>query len=89
MSRRCEICGKGPVQGNIIHRRGQAKKKGGIGQHVTAVTPRTFYANLQTVRAVLNPETGRMGRIKVCTVCIKSGRVTKAANRRVPSVKAS
>jgi large subunit ribosomal protein L28 len=89
MSRRCEICGKGPVRGNIIHRRGQAKKKGGIGQHVTAITPRTFFANLQSVRAVLNPETGRMGRIKVCTVCIKSGRVTKAANRRVPSVKAS
>ena len=86
MSRRCEICGKGPVQGNIIHRRGQAKKKGGIGQHVTAITPRIFQVNLQTVRAVLNPETGRQGRIKVCTVCIKSGRVLKAANHRASSV---
>ncbi len=86
MSRRCEICGKGPVRGNIIHRRGQAKKKGGIGQHVTAITPRAFYANLQTVHAVINPKTGRMGRMKVCTVCIKSGRVVKAPNRRTSSV---
>ena len=86
MSRRCGICGKGGVHGNIIHRRGQAKKKGGIGQHVTAITPRIFQANLQTVRAVLNPETGRMGKIKVCTVCIKSGRVLKVAKRRIPSV---
>ncbi|MCX7915669.1 MAG: 50S ribosomal protein L28, partial [Verrucomicrobiae bacterium] len=38
MARRCEICGKGPARGTIIHRRGQAKKKGGIGQHVTANT---------------------------------------------------
>jgi large subunit ribosomal protein L28 len=78
MSRRCAICGKGPVRGNIIHRRGQAKKKGGIGQHVTAITPRIFHANLQTVHAVVDPETGRRGKLKICTVCIKSGRVLKA-----------
>ena len=76
MSRRCEICGKGGVRGNIIHRRGQAKKKGGIGQHVTAITPRIFQPNLQVVRAVVN---GATRRVKVCTTCIKSGRVLKAA----------
>ncbi len=76
MSRRCEICGKGGVRGNIIHRRGQPKKTGGIGQHVTAITPRVFQANLQNVRALVN---GATRRIRVCTVCIKSGRVLKAA----------
>lgn len=76
MSRRCEICGKGGVRGNIIHRRGQAKKKGGIGQHVTAINPRLFQPNLQVVRAVVN---GATRRVKVCTTCIKSGRILKAA----------
>ena len=64
------------MQGNRIIRRGQAKKKGGIGQHVTAVTPRRFEVNLQVVRANVN---GVHRRLKVCTVCLKSGRVVKAA----------
>jgi large subunit ribosomal protein L28 len=76
MSRRCEICGKGGVRGNIIHRRGQAKKTGGIGQHITAITPRVFQPNLQTVRATVN---GATHRVKICTKCLKSGRVVKAA----------
>ena len=76
MSRICEICGKGGHPGNRSLRRGQAKKTGGIGQHITAVTPRMFMANLQTVRAVVK---GTPCRLKVCTVCIKSGRVRKAA----------
>ena len=76
MSRRCEICGKGGVRGNRILRRGQAKKKGGIGQHVTAITPRLFKPNLQVIRAVI---AGVPRKIKVCTNCIKSGRVLKAA----------
>ena len=75
MSRRCEICDKGAIRGNRILRRGQAKKTGGIGQHVTAVTPRTFQVNLQSVRAVIN---GTPRRLKVCTKCLKSGRVQKA-----------
>ena len=61
MSRRCEICGKGGVRGNRILRRGQAKKKGGIGQHITAVTPRLFKPNLQVVHAIIDPDTGRSG----------------------------
>ena len=75
MSRRCDICDKGQRRGNRILRRGQAKKKGGIGQHVTAVTPRVFRPNLQVVRAIVD---GTPRRIKACANCIKSGRVTKA-----------
>jgi large subunit ribosomal protein L28 len=76
MARVCEICGKSAVRGSTILRRGQAKKKGGIGQHVTAITPRTFSPNLQMVRAKVNGQTKRM---KVCTTCLRSGRVQKAA----------
>jgi len=79
MSRRCDICDKHQVRGNHILRRGQSKKTGGIGQHVTAVTPRTFHVNVQTAHAVVD---GVRRRLKVCTVCIKSGRVTKAPRVR-------
>ena len=76
MSRRCEMCGKGDVRGNSILRRGQAKKTGGIGQHVTAITPRLFKPNLQVVRALVGHTHKK---IKACTKCIKSGRVLKVA----------
>ena len=75
MSRRCEICGKGQVRGNHILRRGQAKKTGGIGQHVTAVTPRIFKPNVQVVHAVVD---GVRRRVKAC---IKSGRVVRKSPR--------
>lgn len=76
MARVCEICGKSAVRGSTILRRGQAKKKGGIGQHVTAITPRQFQPNLQVVRAVVH---GQTKRVKVCTSCLRSGRIQKAA----------
>ncbi len=76
MSRICDICGKGAVKGSSILRRGQSKKSGGIGQHVTAITKRMFEPNLQQVRAKVN---GQARRMKVCTACIRSGRVEKAA----------
>jgi len=76
MSRVCDICGKGAVRGSTILRRGQPKKTGGIGQHVTAITPRMFKPNLQSVRALVN---GRTQRVRVCTSCLRSGRVQKAA----------
>ena len=76
MSRRCAICGKGSVRGNSILRRGQAKKTGGIGQHVTAVTPRLFKPNLQAVHALVGHTHKK---INACTKCIKSGLVLKVA----------
>ena len=76
MSRRCEICDKGQVRGNSILRRGQAKKKGGIGQHVTAVTPRLFKPNLQTVRAVIDGDA-------LCYVVSCASIVAKVARDRL------
>jgi len=63
MARRCEICGKGPKFGRNI-------------SHAHNVTPRRFEPNLQTVRAVVNGSTKRM---RVCTRCLRSNRVVKAA----------
>ncbi len=76
MARRCGICGKGPVSGNTVARRGSPKRKGGAGRKITGITKRTFKPNLQRIRAVVD---GSPRRIKVCTRCIRSGRITKAA----------
>jgi large subunit ribosomal protein L28 len=44
--------------------------------HAHNVRPRRFLPNLQTVRAVVN---GGVRRIRVCTRCLRSNKVTKAA----------
>ena len=63
MAKRCDICGKGPVVGRNI-------------SHAHNVTARRFEPNLQRVRAVIN---GGIRRITVCTRCLRSGNVVKAA----------
>jgi len=75
MSKICEICGKKPVAGRTIVRRGLAKKKGGVGQKITGITPRRFLPNLKTVRALVN---GHTKRITLCVKCLKAGKVVKA-----------
>lgn len=75
MAKMCEICGKTPRSGNRIIRRGLPKKKGGVGLHTTGVTPRRFLPNLQTVRVRRG---GGVVRMRVCTSCIKAGRIVKA-----------
>ena len=76
MSRVCAICQKGPVAGKTIARRGLAKKKGGVGKKITGITKRRFLPNLQTIRVILKKGTSK--RIKVCTSCIKAGKIQKA-----------
>ena len=63
MAKRCEICGKGPVVGRNI-------------SHAHNVTARRFEPNLQRVRVVVN---GAAKRMRVCTRCIRSNKVVKAA----------
>jgi len=75
MARVCEICGKGVRSGNTIVRHGMAKKKGGIGLHITGVSKRRFLPNLHRVRVV---ENGGVVRRTVCAACIKSGKIVKA-----------
>ena len=75
MSTVCDICGKTKVVGGTITRKGLAKKKGGIGLHVVKNNKRTFKPNLQVAKANVD---GQVKRIKVCTSCIRSGKVQKA-----------
>ena len=63
MARVCELCGRGPQFGHRI-------------SHANNVTQRRWNINLQTVRAVVN---GANKRIRVCTSCIKNGKVQKVA----------
>ena len=63
MSRVCEICGKVPVSGNTI-------------SHSARHTRRVRAPNIQRVHAIVD---GKRKRVRVCTRCIKSGRVVKVA----------
>jgi large subunit ribosomal protein L28 len=63
MSRRCEICGKGPMSGNKI-------------SHAHNVSKRVFLPNLHSFRTVAAD--GSTVRKKVCTKCLKAGKIKKA-----------
>lgn len=62
MSRQCEICGKKPLKA--------ASLTFSHKQNVKRQAP-----NLQSVKATIN---GQTKTIKVCTSCIKAGKVQKA-----------
>jgi large subunit ribosomal protein L28 len=79
MARICELTGKRPMKGSIIWRSGKAKKQGGIGTHITAITKRRFFPNLQRVKAVIN---GEVRYVRVAVSAIKKGLVTKAPKRQ-------
>jgi large subunit ribosomal protein L28 len=63
MARVCNICGKAPAVGNRV-------------SHANNHTKRRWRPNLQRVRARV---AGAVRHILVCTRCIRSGRVSKAA----------
>ena len=67
------------MKGSIIWRSGKSKKSGGIGTHVTAITKRLFFPNLQRVKAVL--PSGEVRYVRVSASAIKKGLVTKAPKR--------
>jgi large subunit ribosomal protein L28 len=63
MAQVCEMCGRKPQFGSRI-------------SHAHNVTKRRWNLNLQSVRAIVN---GASRRIRVCTSCIRSGKVQKVA----------
>jgi large subunit ribosomal protein L28 len=79
MAKICELTGKRPMKGSIIWRSGKAKKQGGIGTHITAITKRRFFPNLQRVKAVIN---GEVRYVRVAASAIKKGLVVKAPKRQ-------
>lgn len=68
MSKICEICGKGPVFGNRI-------------SHAHNLNRRRWNPNLQTIRANVD---GTIKRVKVCTSCLKAGKVMKVSVKKKP-----
>jgi len=67
------------MKGSIIWRSGKAKKLGGIGTHVTAITKRRFFPNLQRVKALM--PNGEVRYVNVTANALKKGLVTKAPKR--------
>ena len=61
MAQRCDICGKGPSVGHKI-------------SHAHNVTKRRWLPNLAPLRALVK---GEVKRLKVCTRCLKAGKVNK------------
>jgi large subunit ribosomal protein L28 len=61
MAQKCDLCGKGPQFGNNI-------------SHAHNTTRRRWNVNLQPVKATTN---GVSKRMRVCTSCIKTGKVVK------------
>lgn len=61
MSNFCTVCGKGPQFGNKV-------------SHSNRKSPRRFNANLQKIKVEKN---GEVKSVKVCTSCLKAGKVTK------------
>lgn len=77
MAAQCEICGKKKSTGYSLARRGLAKKKGGVGRHISGRTKRAFKPNLQTVRAKVD---GTVKRLRICTKCLRAGKVKKVVS---------
>ena len=63
MAKSCEVCGKAPVFGNRV-------------SHAHNVSSRRWLPNLQSVRVMVGSAVKRM---QVCTRCIRSGSIKKAA----------
>lgn len=61
MSLKCELCGKGPLVGNLV-------------SHSNRKTKTVSKPNIQKVKAVVD---GRPVRLRVCTRCLRSGKVEK------------
>jgi large subunit ribosomal protein L28 len=71
MSKVCDITGSKAMRGSVIHRRGMAKKKGGVGRHVTKNVPRWFAPNLHEHR-IWVPELKKFVRVRVTARGLKT-----------------
>ncbi|MDT9683631.1 50S ribosomal protein L28 [Streptomyces sp. TRM76323] len=74
MAQRCDVCGKEPSFGKSVARLG----KNAIHRRVQGRSARRFNPNVQPMKTTVN---GTPTRLKVCTSCLKRGKV----ERRVAS----
>jgi large subunit ribosomal protein L28 len=65
MAQHCQFCGKTPMTGRRI-------------SHAHNVTLRKWHLNLKPMRAVVD---GVTRRVRACSRCIRSGKITKPASR--------
>ncbi len=79
MAQKCDVCGKKPATGNRVSQRGKPKYLGGNGRKTTGITRRLFRPNLQKIRV---QQGGGVVTKRVCTACIRAGRVQKAVVRK-------
>ena len=61
MAQRCDVCGKGLSVGHTV-------------SHAHKKTKRRWLPNLVSMRALIS---GKATRMRVCTRCLKAGKVTK------------
>jgi large subunit ribosomal protein L28 len=71
----CALCGKNPLTGKTVVRKGLAKKKGGTGSKIVRSTKRKFLPNLQKMRILMD---NHVRKVYICTKCIKKGDFQKA-----------
>lgn len=62
MAVQCEVCGKKPIVGHNV-------------SHSNVKTKRRFMPNIQTIKALV---AGSTKKVKVCTRCLKAGKVERA-----------
>jgi large subunit ribosomal protein L28 len=61
MSRKCEVCNKGPMAGNMV-------------SHAHNTSKRRWLPNLQKITVELD---GKVRNAYVCTSCIRTGKIRK------------
>jgi large subunit ribosomal protein L28 len=61
MAQRCDVCGKGPSVGHTV-------------SHANKHSKRRWLPNLISLQALV---AGRTQRMRVCSRCLKAGKVTK------------
>lgn len=80
MGVQCDICGKKPLLGHQVARRGKAKYLGGVGRKITGISRRQFKPNLQRIQ--ITDDKGTVLRARVCVQCIRSGRVQRPLKKK-------
>lgn len=73
MSKRCVICGKGPMVSLAVKRTG-SKLRSGKKRYITGKSKRRQLPNLQKVKLDIN---GTIKRVRVCSRCLSSSKVKK------------
>ncbi len=73
MSKRCFVCGKGPMVTLSVKRTG-SKLRSGKKRYVTGKSKRRQLPNLQRIKMNID---GTIRRVRVCASCLSSSKVEK------------